>query len=88
MGVKIKLNLAFQELAGSKEKVEVQGSTVKQCLEDLIKRYPKVKYWLFDGQGSLQSLVLLDNEPIRQEELDRPVTENNELWILNILEGG
>lgn len=88
MGVKIKLNLAFQELAGSKEKEEVNGNTARQCLNDFMNRFPQTRNWLFDPNGSLQSLVLINGETVSQEQLDRPVNENDELWILNILEGG
>jgi molybdopterin converting factor small subunit len=88
MGVKIKLSLAFQELAGFKDKVEVNGSTVKQCLDDFIKRFPRTRNWLFDSNGSLQPLVLINGEALSQEQLNQRVTESDELWILNILEGG
>ena len=88
MNVSVKLNLAFQYLIGNEENIEVNGLTVMQCLEDFIKKYPGTKNWLFSDQGSLQSMVLLNNEPVSQEELNRPVTDKDELWILNILEGG
>jgi molybdopterin converting factor small subunit len=88
MSPKMKLNLAFQELAGSDEIVEVKGNTVEQCLEDFINKYPRTKKWLYNEKGLLQSLVLLDNQQISQAELNRAVTDKNELWILNILEGG
>lgn len=88
MGIKLKLNLAFQELIGSKDNIEVDGNTVKECLDDFIKRFPPAKDWLFDEKGFLQSLVLMNEETISQEQLDRPVTVHDKLWILNILEGG
>jgi len=88
MSPTIKLNLAFQELAGSEEIVEVKGETVAQSLEDLINKYPKIKKWLYNDKGLLQSMVLLNNQQISQEELSRSVNDRDELWILNILEGG
>jgi hypothetical protein len=88
MGMKIKLDFALQQLAGDRDKIEVNGSTVKQCLEDFVKRFPPTRTWLFDKDGSLLSLVLVNSEVLTSDELDRPVTENDELSLLNLLEGG
>jgi molybdopterin converting factor small subunit len=88
MSIKIKLSLAFQHQAGSDDKVEVKGKTLKECIDDLSKQFPSIKNWLFDNKGSLLPLVLLNNQSITPEELDRPVFDNDEIWILDILEGG
>jgi hypothetical protein len=88
MGTKIKLNLAFQQRAGSKDKVEVKGSTVKQCLDDFSRQYPNINTWLFDNKGSLLPLVLVNDEVLSNADLNRSVDEDDELWILDILEGG
>ena len=88
MGIKIKLNLAFQDQAGSKEKVEVKGTTVKECLDDFIRQYPRIKNWMFDNNGLLKPLVLINGEVLPVKDLDCPVSANDELWILDILEGG
>jgi hypothetical protein len=88
MGVKIKLSLAFGQLAGNKDKVEVNGSTVRECLNDFMRRFPRTKKWLFNKDGSLSSMVLMNGEVLLSEEVNRPVTEDDELWLLNLLEGG
>lgn len=88
MGVKIKLNLALQQLASNRDKVEVYGSTVKQCLDDLIRRFPGAKEWIFDKDGSLVPLVLVNGKVLPPEELNRPVTEKDELWLVSVLTGG
>lgn len=88
MAVKLKLNLAFQELAGTRDLILLNGQTVQQCLDDFVARYPRTRSWLYDDSGKLQSLVLLNGESVPQDQLDHPVTPQDELWILNILEGG
>jgi hypothetical protein len=88
MKIKVKLSLAFQQRAGCKDKVEVNGSTLKQCLDDLMGKYPDIGTWLFDNQGSLLPLVLVNDEALSNKDLNRTVDEDDQLWILDILEGG
>ena len=88
MNIEIKLNLAFQEQAGSKEKVEVNGTTVKECLDDFIRQFPRIKNWMFDNNGLLKPLVLINGEVLSMQDLNCSISENDELWILDILEGG
>ena len=88
MGIKVKLDFILQELAGNKDKVEVNGTTVRQCLEDLIKRFPRMRKRLFDKDGIIIPMVLINDKVLTLEELNRSVTENDELWLFNILEGG
>ena len=88
MGIKVKLDFILQEFAGNKDKVEVNGTTVMQCLEDLIKRFPRMRKRLFDKDGTIIPMVLINDKVLTLGELNRSVTENDELWLFNILEGG
>ena len=88
MGIKVKLDFILQEFAGNRDKVEVNGTTVKQCLEDLIKRFPRMRTRLFDKDGIIIPTVLINDKALTPEELNQSVTENDELWLFNVLEGG
>ncbi len=87
MAVRIKLNLPLQRMAG-REVVDATGSTVKECLEDLIRQIPGSKSELFQEDGEFSLLVLLNNEPLPQQNLDFPVKDRDELWLLSIVSGG
>ncbi len=87
MAVRIKLNLPLQRLAG-REVVDATGSTVNECLEDLIRQIPGSKSELFQEDGEFSLLVLLNNEPLPQQNLDFPVKDRDELWLLSIVSGG
>jgi molybdopterin converting factor small subunit len=88
VGIKVKLDFILQEFAGNKDKVEVNGITVMQCIEDLIKRFPRMSKRLFDKDGIIIPMVLINNIVLTLEELNRPVTENDEIWLFNMFEGG
>jgi molybdopterin converting factor small subunit len=88
LAVKIKLNLPLQKLAGNRESVQTHGSSVRQCLDDLIKQIPGSEHLIFDEHGSPTILFLLNNEPLPGQDLDRAVKDNDELWLLSIVSGG
>ena len=88
MAVKVKLNLPLQRLSGNREIIEVEGSTVKQCLNNLIEKVPGSERLIFDEEGSPVLLLLLNNEPLPEQDLNYSVNDNDELWLLSIVSGG
>lgn len=88
MSVTVKLNLPLQKLAGNRERIEVTGSTVKQCLDDLVRQIPEARRYIYNDDGSLALLFLLNNEALTGQDINHPLTGNDELWLLSILGGG
>ena len=88
MDINIRLNHAFQPYANNLESVEVRGSTVKDCLNNLIKLFPVFKDILFAADGSLSALVLLNGETIVPKDLNRSITERSELLLTPMIQGG
>ena len=71
--------------------VDVQGDTVKECLEDLINKHPKLQKHLRDNKGRLRSFVniYIGDEDIRS--LDKEETEvesDDRLTIIPSIAGG
>ena len=87
MPVRVHLNLSLQQVI-NREEISVQGNSVMTCLEDLMKQYPQAKERIFNRDGSLALLVLLNNEPLLGQDLSHPVTEADELWLMSIVSGG
>ena len=88
MAVTVKLNLPIQRLAGNRERIEVTGNTVKQCLVDLVRQIPEAKKVVFNSDGSLALLFLINNEALREQDINHPLAENDEIWLLSVLGGG
>ena len=88
MSIIIRLNHALQSYAGGKETVEVNGSNVKECLDNLIKVFPVFHDILFDTSNTPSVLVFYDGETIVPRDLDRPVVEQGEIMIQPMLQGG
>ncbi len=90
MGVKIYIAPYLQPYTRNKAMVEVSGTQVGECLDQLVKLFPDVGKMLFLENGKLLSYVgiyvnLADTYP---EELAKPVKDGDEVHIAYIIAGG
>ena len=90
MSIKIDVSLLSHQYTKGQRIVEVNGSTVGQCLDDLIKQFPSIKQGLFDGNGKLHSYinVYVNGESTYTEVLAKPVKAGDELHIIFLIGGG
>ncbi len=90
MSVEIRIPQFLQPVADEVRVADVNGSTVGDCLSDLVKRFPRLEAKLFDDNGKLHGYldVYINGESAYPEELARPVAEGDELHIINIIVGG
>ncbi len=90
MSVRIKISQILRQFTEDHDTVEVNGSTVGECLDDMIRQFPEVEKWLFDRNGILLVLVLINGETtVRQrEDLKRPVADGDELHLIRVVGGG
>jgi molybdopterin converting factor small subunit len=88
MSARIKLSQIFKQLADNQAILKVNGNTVRECLEDLMIRYPATRNWVIDKEGSLISLVVLNGNTLRPKDLDISVTEADDIYLLTMIGGG
>ena len=88
MNVRLSLNHALQPYAGNREIVEVRGSTVKECLDNLGELFPVFKEIIFNADGFLTALVFLDGETIMPDDLNRPIMSDSRLSVAPMIYGG
>jgi molybdopterin synthase sulfur carrier subunit len=90
MSVTISLHPGLQYLTNSKATVKVKGNTVGQCLDELVKNYPKMMPQLFDNKGRLRDYIdiYVNQESAYPEELAKAVKDGDELYITIIIAGG
>jgi len=91
MGI-IKINIPsyMQSFTNKMEVVEVNGSTVGECLNHLVKQFPGMKKQLFSKGGNLfeNIIISVNGESAYPKQLAKPVKEGDELNILLIIGGG
>lgn len=90
MSVKMNIPSYLQSFTNDSEAIEVDGSTIHECLKHLIKKFPEIGDKVFDKDGKLHSYVTIyvDGEFAYQEELVKPVEDGTELHLLYVLGGG
>ena len=90
MSIKIHILSSLQPFTNNQEIIEVKGSTVGECLSQLIKQYPEIERRLLDKNDKLLSYVGLyvNGEDAYPEDLVKPVKNGDEIYILHIIGGG
>ncbi len=90
MSVKINIHPILHHFTNDQDVVEVKGSTVGECLEQLTAQFPEVKKGLFDKDDKLLNYVdvYVNGESAYPEELARSVRDGDELHIVLTIAGG
>lgn len=76
MGIKVDVfHPRLKQLMGNTDSVGLNGNTVGECLNDLVKQFPGTEKWLFNEQGQLlrHVYVYVNAESAYKAELDAPV---------------
>ena len=91
MGTSVRIAAILQDHLRVPGIVEVNGNTVGECLDDLIRRYPELGRLISHGD-MLQVLMGINGEdvvPIKSAyRLERALGPGDEIRILAVLSGG
>jgi molybdopterin converting factor small subunit len=91
MSVRVKIfHTELRRAIGDPGEVRVEGSTVGECLRDLVRRYPQAGPLMFDGDGRLlkRFYVFVNQESLFKAGFDQPVTDNDELLLVVLAVAG
>jgi molybdopterin converting factor small subunit len=77
-------------ITGAEIELEVNGSTVGDCIADAIKTYPAMSGKIFAKPGKLKGYVeiYVNGNPTVPKELDYPVSDGDHINLLVYLAGG
>ena len=90
MSVKVNIHRTQRNLTNGLDVVEVEGKTVGDCLDHLVKQFPGMKERLFDKKGKLLNWVeiYINMESAFPGELAKPVKDGDEIYLTIMLAGG
>ena len=90
MTIRIHLHPDMCYLAGNNEAVETVGSTVGECIEQLIARYPALRELVFYQDGPLQTFIeiYVNRKAAYPDELGRKVEDGDEIHLTMTIAGG
>ena len=81
----------YQGPTKGQQRIEVEGSTVKECLDAVSDRFPGFSDQIFDASGKIHRFVdlFLNGEELdRRKALDREVSDGDDVEILAAIAGG
>ena len=86
MNIKMHLYLGLPRLTNTEDIIDiidVNGNTVGQCLDHLVKQFPDVGEALFDEKGRLLDRIdiWVNTMPAYADGLNRPVKDGDELYL-------
>ncbi len=90
MSIKINIHPILYHFTNDQDVVEVNGSTVGECLEQLAAQFPEIRQGLFDKDGKMLNYVdiYVNGDSAYPEELAKPVKDGDELHIVLAISGG
>ena len=91
MALKVRIPTPLQKLTQNQGEVEVAGTSVKEALADLEKRYPGMKERLYDDKGGLRRFInfYVNDEDIRFLKGDETsLKDGDEISIVPAIAGG
>jgi MoaD family protein len=90
MAVKVRIPTPLRTLTAGKDEVDAKGTTVREVIEDLERKYPGMKDRLCDDKGVRRFVNIYQNEEdIRfLDSLETAVKEGDSISIVPAIAGG
>jgi molybdopterin converting factor small subunit len=90
MSTQIKISSFFNQYTKNQQVTEVNGSTVGECLDGLVKQFPDLKKVMFDKDGKLYHYfdIFINGDSTYPERLAKPVKRGDKLHIVMLVDGG
>ena len=90
MSVNVHIHTTHRQFTNGLEVVAVEGNTVGECLNQLIKQFPGMEKALFAKKDKLLNNVeiYLNQSSAYPNELVKPVKDGDEIHLVIMLAGG
>jgi len=90
MSAKVHIHSTHRQYTNGLDVVAVEGNTVGECLNHLIKQFPGMEKALFAKKDKLLNTVevYLNHASAHPNELVKPIKDGDEMHLLVMLAGG
>lgn len=90
MPVTIRIQRNVQFLTNNQDRVEVEGTTVGECVEQLAARFPELRRQSTGGKRKLLDFlqVFVNGESAYPNEESRPVADGDVIDVMFLISGG
>jgi MoaD family protein len=87
----IKIPTPLRPYAGGQNKIQIQGDTVGDALDQLIEEYPDIRQHIMNGNGELRPFVnlFLNGENVKElQGRETPLGKDDRLMLIPSIAGG
>ena len=90
MSVEVELSSIFGQFTGGQVNMKVAGATVRECLQDLTRQYPKLRKMLLTEEGDLMSSYdyYINGQSVYPKDMNTPLKDGDKLNVLYVIHGG
>jgi len=90
MSAKVHIHVTHRQFTNGQDVVTVDGNTVGECLNHLIRQYPGMEKALFAKKDKLLNFieVFVNDATAYPNELSKPVKDGDKINLLVMLAGG
>lgn len=90
MSINVSIHRTHRQFTDGLDTVEVEGSSVGDCLDDLVRQFPGMANALFDKKGKLLKAIeiYINLKSAYPDELVKPVKDGDDIHITLMLAGG
>jgi molybdopterin converting factor small subunit len=90
MSVEIEISPIFGRYTDDHLNITVAGKTIRECLRDLVRQYPKLEKILLDKDGNLLHSydIYVNGENLYPKDMTKPVKDGDKLNVVFIIHGG
>jgi molybdopterin converting factor small subunit len=90
MGVNINIHPDLQHFTGGSGVVEVQGNTVAECFDQLVRQFSSIRRSGFFKEGHLSQFVdvYLNGVRVNSDDLTTPTKDGDRIDVLILIAGG
>lgn len=84
----VRIPSLYWDLTNGKDRVELEGSTVGEVVNNWDKMYPGIKKRLFDEDELKANISVIIDGEVSQERLKQKVSAKNEIFFVPAIGGG
>ena len=90
MGINVKIPMIMRKETNWQGEIEMDCSTPEECLNELLDRFPEIKKWIYNKQDEMWDRLqfYVNGEQIHRNELNSPLNDGDELFLLLNICGG
>ena len=90
MSINVSIHRTHRQFTDGLDTVEVEGNSVGNCLDDLIRQFPDMGNALFDKKGKLLNAIeiYINLKSAYPDELVKPVKDGDDIHVTLMLAGG